>query len=66
LQTGLSDEELKSIAMISEEEIYEGDTFIFREGGKAQKLFVLLVGTVDIMMSTDQNDSYRENLNCTG
>lgn len=57
---GLSDEELKSIAMISEEEDYEPNTFIFRERGKAQKLFVLMEGTVDVMVDTDEEGLQHE------
>lgn len=51
---GLTDEELKSIAMISDEKHYEANTFIFRERDKADKLYVLLEGTVDIMVDTDE------------
>jgi len=51
---GLTDEELKSIAMISDEKHYEANTFIFRERNKADKLYVLLEGTVDIMVDTDE------------
>jgi CRP-like cAMP-binding protein len=51
---GLTDEETKSIAMISEEEKHEANTFIFRERGQAQKLYVLIEGTVDIMVNTDE------------
>jgi CRP-like cAMP-binding protein len=57
---GLTDEELKSIAMITEEEKYEENTFIFRERGKAQKLFVLIEGTVDIMINTDEEGLEQE------
>ncbi len=51
---GLTDEEIKSIAMISEEQKYEANTFIFRERGKAEKMYVLIEGTVDIMVNTDE------------
>ena len=57
---GLTDEELKSIAMISEEQKYEANTFIFRERGKAEKLFVLLEGTVDIKVNTDEEGLQHE------
>ena len=56
----LTDEEIKSIAMISEEEKYEASTFIFRERGQAEKLFVLIEGTVDIMVNTDEEGLERE------
>ncbi|UCC86734.1 MAG: cyclic nucleotide-binding domain-containing protein [Anaerolineales bacterium] len=57
---GLTEEELKSIAMISEEEKYEANTFIFRERGKADKLFVLIEGTVDIKVNTDEEGLQHE------
>jgi CRP/FNR family cyclic AMP-dependent transcriptional regulator len=57
---GLTDEEIKSMAMISEEETYEANTFIFRERDKAKKLFVLTGGTVDIMVDTDEEGLQHE------
>lgn len=57
---GLTDEEIKSIAMISEEEKYEADTFIFRERGQAEKLYLLIEGTVDIMVNTDEEGLEQE------
>jgi CRP/FNR family cyclic AMP-dependent transcriptional regulator len=57
---GLTDEEIKSIAMISEEDEYDADTFIFRERGRAEKLFVLIEGTVDIMVNTDEEGLQQE------
>jgi CRP-like cAMP-binding protein len=57
---GLTDEELKSIAMISEETKYEANSFIFRERGKAEKLYVLLEGTVDIKVNTDEEGLQQE------
>jgi CRP-like cAMP-binding protein len=57
---GLTDEELKSIAMISEEAKYDANTFIFRERGKADKLYVLLEGTVDIKVNTDEEGLQHE------
>jgi CRP-like cAMP-binding protein len=56
----LTDEELKSIAMISEEEKYEANTFISREQGKAEKLYVLLEGTVEVMINTDEEGLQQE------
>jgi CRP/FNR family cyclic AMP-dependent transcriptional regulator len=58
--SGLTDEEIKSIAMVSDEERHEADTFIFREGDKAQKMYVLIEGTVDIMVNTDEEGLERE------
>lgn len=57
---GLTDEEIKSMAMISEEETYEANTFVFRERDKAKKLFVLMEGTVDIMVDTDEEGLQHE------
>src|SRR3972149_786157 len=51
---GLTDEEIKSIAMISEERKYDANTFVFREGNKAEKLFILIEGTIDIKINTDE------------
>ena len=56
----LTDEEIKSIAMISEEEKYEANTFIFRERDQAEKLLVLIEGSVDIMVNTDEEGLERE------
>jgi CRP/FNR family cyclic AMP-dependent transcriptional regulator len=58
--SGLTDEEIKSIAMISDEEKHEADTFIFRERDKAPKMYVLIEGTVDIMVNTDEEGLERE------
>jgi CRP/FNR family cyclic AMP-dependent transcriptional regulator len=57
---GLTDEEIKSIAMISEEQKYDANSFIFREGSNAEKLFVLIEGTVDIMINTDEEGLQQE------
>jgi CRP/FNR family cyclic AMP-dependent transcriptional regulator len=57
---GLTDEELKSVAMISDEEKYEANTFICRERDQAKKLYVLLQGSVDVMVDTDEEGLQRE------
>ncbi len=51
---GLTDEELKSVAVISDEERYEANTFIARQREQAKKLYLLLQGSVDVMIDTDQ------------
>lgn len=56
----LTEEELKSLMTISEEEEYEADTFIFRERDRAEKLFVLVEGSVEIMVDTDEEGLERE------
>ena len=57
---GLTDEELKSIAMISDEEKYEANTFICREREPAKKLYLLLQGSVDVMVDTDEEGLQHE------
>jgi CRP-like cAMP-binding protein len=57
---GLTDEELKSVAMISDEEKHEANTFICRERDQARKLYVLLQGSVDVMVDTDEEGLQRE------
>ena len=57
---GLTDEEIKSIAMISEEQKYDANTFVFREGNKAEKLFILIEGTIDIKINTDEEGLQHE------
>lgn len=56
----LTDEELKSIAMICNEEKYEADTFICRQRGQAEKLYVLVEGTVEIKVDTDEEGLQQE------
>ena len=56
----LTDEELKSIAMICNEEKYEANTFICRQRGQAEKLYVLLEGTVEIKVDTDEEGLQQE------
>ncbi len=57
---GLTDEELKSIAMISDEEKYEANTFICHEREPARKLYLLLQGSVDVMVNTDEEGLQHE------
>ncbi len=57
---GLTDEELKSIAMISNEEKHVANTFICRQQGNAEKLYVLLEGTVEVMINTDEEGLQQE------
>jgi CRP-like cAMP-binding protein len=56
----LTEEEVKSISMICSEEKYEATTFICREGGEAQKLYVLLEGNIDVMINTDEEGLQQE------
>ena len=44
----VSDESLREVAMIAEEETYAAGTVLFREGDKADKLYILVDGEVDI------------------
>ncbi len=57
---GLTDEELKSIAMISDEEKYAANTFICHEREPARKLYMLLQGSVDVMVNTDEEGLQHE------
>jgi CRP/FNR family cyclic AMP-dependent transcriptional regulator len=47
----LSDEQLKAIAMISEEKSLPKDTLLVKENSPASKLYLLLEGDVDLIYS---------------
>jgi CRP-like cAMP-binding protein len=49
--TSLNDEQLKAVAMISEEKTYPKDSLILKENTPANKLFMLLEGDVDLIFS---------------
>ncbi len=53
---GLSDTELKSLAMISEEAEFAKDEFLIREGEDADTLYLILEGDVCVMVRTDGED----------
>ena len=47
----LNDEQLKAIAMVSEEKTYAKDSLLLKENMNANKLFLLLEGDVDLIYS---------------
>ncbi|HLF26531.1 MAG TPA: cyclic nucleotide-binding domain-containing protein [Anaerolineae bacterium] len=47
----LSDEQLKAIAMVSEEKSYPQTGIVFREDTPANKLYVVIEGDVDLLYS---------------
>ncbi|MBN1285668.1 MAG: Crp/Fnr family transcriptional regulator [Anaerolineae bacterium] len=59
---GLSEEQLKSIAMIAEEEDYETDDFIFEQGEESDALFVITEGEVAILINVDDEGEEQEEL----
>ena len=48
-----TDDEIKAMAILANEEHYEPGQFIFHEGGEANKMYLLLQGQVEMMMNTD-------------
>ena len=44
----ISDESLRQIAMIADEQIVPAGTVLFREGDKAEALYILAEGEIDI------------------
>jgi CRP-like cAMP-binding protein len=56
----LTEEELRSVATISQEETYEANSFIFRERDTAEKLYLLMEGSVEIMVDTDEQGLQHE------
>lgn len=59
---GLSEEQLKRIAMISEVEDYEVDEYILEEGNEADALFVVVEGEVAILINIDEEGEMEEEL----
>ncbi len=52
--------ELRALATLAEEERYKTGEFIFREGGQATKMFLLLEGRVEMLMSTNAEGTKHE------
>ena len=52
-------DEIKALAVLAEEEQYEAGEFIFREGGEATKTYLLLQGQVEMMMNTNGDGTRR-------
>ena len=53
----LTDEQLKAISMIGEEESFPKDSILFKENTAANKLMLLLEGAVDLFYSGGSNNS---------
>jgi CRP-like cAMP-binding protein len=51
---GLGDSQLKSIAMLSNEEEYEGGATIFKEGDPANYIYLLIDGSVDLFYTAEE------------
>ncbi len=49
---GLSDEELQRIAAITEEKTYGPNTYIGYEGNPAEKLYIVVIGPVEVQINT--------------
>ncbi len=59
---GLSEEHLKKIAMIAEEETFETDEYIFKEGEEAESAYIVVEGEVVIMINIDEKGEIQEEL----
>lgn len=57
---GLSDEELQRIAAITEEKTYGLNTYIGYEGNPAEKLYLVVIGPVEVQINTDDEGLQRE------
>jgi CRP-like cAMP-binding protein len=53
------DNEVKALATLAEEERYKAGSFIFHEGGRAEKLYLLLEGRVEMLMNTNADGTQR-------
>jgi CRP-like cAMP-binding protein len=48
-----TDDEIKAMSILANEEHYEAGQFVFHEGGEATKLYLLLQGQVEMVMNTN-------------
>ena len=55
-----TDDEIKAMAILANEEQYEPGQFIFYEGDEANKMYLLLQGHVEMMLNTDAMGARRE------
>lgn len=54
---GLSDEHLRNLAMLGDEIVIERNALVFEEGEDADRLFLLLDGSIDLFIkSEEEND----------
>ncbi|UCC85696.1 MAG: cyclic nucleotide-binding domain-containing protein [Anaerolineales bacterium] len=51
--SSLEEDEIKAMAILAEERRYATGEFIFREGGQASNMYLLLEGRVELMMNTN-------------
>ncbi len=49
-----TDDEIKAMSILANEEHYEAGQFIFYEGDEATKMYLLLQGHVEMMLNTDE------------
>ncbi len=55
-----TDDEIKAMSILANEEHYDPGQFIFYEGEEADKMYLLLQGHVEMMMNTDEMGARRE------
>ncbi len=55
-----TDDEIKAMSILADEEYYEPGRFIFYEGDEATKMYLLLQGHVEMMLNTDEAGARRE------
>jgi CRP/FNR family cyclic AMP-dependent transcriptional regulator len=48
-----TDDEIKAMSILADEELYEPGQFVFHEGGEAVKMYLLLQGQVEMVMNTN-------------
>ncbi len=54
-----TDDEIKAMAILANEEHYGPGQFIFYEGDEANKMYLLLQGQVEMMLNTDEMGAQR-------
>lgn len=59
---GLSEDQLKAVAMIAEEEEYKIDEYIFEQGEESDALFIITEGEVAILINVDDAGEEQEEL----
>ena len=48
-----TDDEIKALAILANEEHYEPGQFVFREGDEANKMYLLLQGQIEMLMNNN-------------
>lgn len=54
---GFTDAQLKALAMIAEERDLSADTAIFEEGNPAQKFYLLVDGSIDLYIKSEEENN---------